>query len=202
MPTSSYRLGASVPLPRSLNGSMIARAVESTEVKSSDVVEVFYEQRNAFSTIVGIYGAKALASLSPFEPNPHRYRMQGAFPDLRRRGSRGDPPAPVDCLESKASIRPWAVQAHYDHDGWYVIWRYLVDESLTITGRPVVVWRVHVAFINKVDWKYEGSTASAAGGGRTHTFGVREPAKKFGSAAVYERTDIVLLGGKPTYSLD
>ena len=46
-------------------------------------------------------------------------------------------------------------------------------------------------------WKYEGSTAGTAGGGRTHTFGVKAPAKKLGGAAVYKRKDIIVRGGKP-----
>jgi hypothetical protein len=41
---------------------------------------------------------------------------------------------------------------------------------------------VDVVFLDKSDWKYEGSKASAAGGGRTHTFGLKEPAKKLDGA--------------------
>lgn len=35
----------------------------------------------------------------------------------------------VDYLESKASKWVWAIQSHYDHPGWYIVWRYLVDQT-------------------------------------------------------------------------
>jgi hypothetical protein len=93
------------------------------------------------------------------------------------------------------------VQSHYDHPGWYVVWRYLVDPTQTIRlNRPVVVWRVHIAFLRKEDWKYEGSKASSRGGGRTHTFGLRKPADKLANAVAYELPGIKLVGGKPVLS--
>lgn len=54
-----------------------------------------------------------------------------------------------------------------------------------------------VVFLKKDDWKYEGSTAGAGGGGRTHTFGVKQPAKRLKGTAVYKRKDIVVKGNKP-----
>ncbi len=76
--------------------------------------------------------------------------------------------------------------------------RDLVDATGTIEkDKPVLIWRVDVVFLTKADWKYEGSTASDAGGGRTATFGVKEPAKKLRGTAVYKRRDIILRGGKP-----
>jgi len=48
----------------------------------------------------------------------------------------------------------------------------------------------------KADWKYEGSRAGVQGGGRTHTFGLRNPAAKLKGKAVYERADVKVLGGK------
>lgn len=192
-----YTLNRAVSLPRDLTPEMVARAVSVIEKRASDLVDLYQEQQNAFSTVVGIFGARALEAISPYEPSPHKFRAQGAFPDLRRKGSRGDPPPPDACLESKGSKRPWPLQAHYDHEGWYIVWRYLVDESLTITGAPVVVWRVDVVYLTKHDWKYESSTAGVAGGGRTHTFGVISPAAKLANAAVYRRNDIHLVRGKP-----
>lgn len=194
---AAYVLDNTVPLPRDLNPGMIRRAVDKTERDASGLVEVYYEQRNTFSTLVGIFGARALESVSTYERSPHRYQAQGSFPDLRRRGSRGNPPAAGSCLESKGSMRDWPIQAHYDHSGWYVVWRYLVDESLTISGRPVVIWRVDVVFLKNEDWKYEKSTAGVDGGGRTETFGVIRPATRLRGAAAYRRTDIQLVGGKP-----
>ena len=85
---------------------------------------------------------------------------------------------PQLAVESKGSTRPWAIQSHYVHPGWYLVWRYLVDLTMTIRpSRPVVVWRVDVVFLTKTDWKYEGSSAGSTGGGRTHTFGVKAPAE-------------------------
>ena len=78
------------------------------------------------------------------------------------------------------------------------MWRYLIDPPEQIErGKPVIIWRVDVVFLKKEDWKYEGSTAGAAGGGRTHTFGVKEPARKLKGTAVYKRKDIIVKGGKP-----
>jgi hypothetical protein len=64
--------------------------------------------------------------------------------------------------------------------------------------KPVIIWRVDVAFLEKGDWKYEKSSAGEGGGGRTHTFGVRKAAKKLAGCAVYARKDIRIRDGKPT----
>jgi hypothetical protein len=146
---------------------------------------------------VGIFGTKALDSVSNYEKHRHADTAQQRFPDLKRRGS-GNRPIPEESLESKGSKRPWAIQAHYDHPGWYIVWRYLVDLTMSIeAGRPIIIWRVDVVFLAKSDWKYEGSRASADGGGRTHTFGVRQAARKLRGCAVYCRSDIILRDGKP-----
>jgi hypothetical protein len=55
---------------------------------------------------------------------------------------------------------------------------------------------VDIAFLEKEDWKYEGSSASSGGGGRTHTFGLRNAASKLRDKAVYLRKDVKLIGGK------
>lgn len=55
-------------------------------------------------------------------------------------------------------------------------------------------------FLAKTDWKYEGSKASAAGGGRTHTFGLKEPAKKLRTAAPYIHPGVIIKNGKPILS--
>jgi len=49
---------------------------------------------------------------------------------------------------------------------------------------------------SKEDWKYEASTAGSGGGGRTHTFGLRGAATKLKNAAVYQRKDVKISGGK------
>lgn len=187
----------SVPLPPGLEVTAIKRAVEYIERELADLVDLYFEQANVFSAMVGIFGTKALDSVSNFEKHRHTHTAQQRFPDLCRRGSK-KPLVAADCLESKGSKRPYAIQSHYDHPGWYVVWRYLVDPTESIEkDRPVIIWRVDVVFLEKDDWKYEASTAGDAGGGRTHTFGVKQAAKRLAGTAVYRRSDIAVVGGKP-----
>ena len=135
--------------------------------------------------------------MSSYEKHRYTDTAQQRFPDLRRKGS-GDSPSPNESLESKASKRPWAIQSHYDHAGWYIVWRYLVDPTESLQpDRPVVIWRVDVVFFEKTDWRYEGSKAGVTGSGRTHTFSVKNPAKKLCAKAVYKRRDVVWREGKP-----
>jgi hypothetical protein len=183
---------SSVLLPPGLEISAIRRAIAYMERELGDLVEIYYEQANVFSAIVGIFGTRALDQHSNYEK--HRNAQQ-RFPDLCRRGHKADP---CHCLESKGSKRPYAIQSHYDHPGWHVVWRYLVDKTEGIErGKPVIIWRVDVVFLEKSDWKYEQSSASDAGGGRTHTFALKEAAKKLLGKAVYKRSDIILRDSKP-----
>lgn len=185
-----------VALPPGLDTTAIRKAIEYIERELVEFVELYLEQANIFSALVGMFGTRALDQVSNFEKHRHAYTAQQRFPDLRRRGVRNM--TPNDCLESKASKRPHAIQSHYNHPGWYIVWRYLVDTTESIeAGKPLIIWRVDIVFLEKGDWKYEGSKASDAGGGRTHTFGVRNPAKKLAGKAVYKRRDVVLRGGKP-----
>lgn len=186
-----------VPMPPGLTVQALSRAIDYIERELADLVDIYYEQANVFSALVGIYGTKALDSVSVYEKNRNIDIAQQRFPDLKRRGS-PYPPPPEQSLESKASKRPWELQSHYDHPGWYIVWRYLVDPTMSFEpGRPVIVWRVDVVFLQKGDWKYEGSSAGASGGGRTHTFGVRTAAKRLAGTHVYKRSDVKLTGGKP-----
>ena len=190
-------LNPDVPLRPGLDCAAIRRAIEYMERKLAELVEIYYEQANVFSAIVGIFGTQALDSVSSYEKHRNLDTAQQRFPDLRRRGS-GRRPSPNESLESKASKRPWAIQSHYDHPGWYIVWRYLVDPTETLEpGRPVVIWRVDVVFLDKADWKYEKSTAGETGGGRTHTFGVKQAARKLKGKAVYQRKDVAIRDGKP-----
>jgi len=187
----------SVPLPPGLDITAIRRAIDYIERELAELVELYYEQANVFSALVGIYGTKALDSVSNYEKPRHIDTAQQRFPDLRRRGS-GQKPSPNESLESKGSKRPWAIQSHYDHPGWYIIWRYLIDSTESLEpGKPVVIWRVDVVFLKKSDWKYEKSAAGEAGGGRTHTFGVKNVAQKLKGKAVYQRKDVIIRDGKP-----
>src|SRR6266581_3661813 len=188
----------SVALPPGLTLSAIRKSIDYIEKELSQLIDIYQEQANVFSALVGIYGARALDTFSVYEKSRHKDVAQQRFPDLRKRGSRAPPPANMS-LESKGSKRPWEVQSHYDHPGWYIVWRYLVDPTMSIEKhRPVVIWRIDMVFLEKSDWKYEGSSAGPSGGGRTHTFGIKNPAKKLKGKSVYRRTDIRLAGGKPT----
>ena len=114
------------------------------ERQLADFIDIYYEQSNVFSAIVGIMGTKALDAVSNYEKHRHVDIAQQRFPDLRRRGA-GSSPSPRESLESKGSKRPWAIQSHYDPPGWYVIWRYLVDSTESLeSGKPVIVWRVDI----------------------------------------------------------
>lgn len=188
-----------VPLPPGLDCSAIRRAVEYVEREVADLVEIYFEQSNVFSAIVGIFGTRALDVVSCYEKHRNLDTAQQRFPDLHRRGA---PPrlSPKESLESKASKRPWAIQSHYDHPGWYIVWRYLVDPTESLErGKPVIIWRVDVVFLEKSDWKYEKSGAGQAGGGRTHTFGVKNPATKLRGKAVYQRKDVLIRSSKPVF---
>ena len=186
-----------VALPPGFTAGQLGRVISAVEDEVEQFVDVYFEQANVFSALVGIFAARAFSALTVYEKPRHSDLAQQRFPDLKRRGS-AYPPAPNDSLEIKASLRPWTVQAHYDHAGWYCIVRYLVDPTGTIEpGRHLVIWRVHVAFLEASDWKYESSGAGAGGGGRTHTFGVIKPATKFRDKAAFSRPDIVIRNGKP-----
>ena len=188
-----------VTLPSGLDVAALKRAIKYTEgaLNDRDFIDLYFEQANVFSAIVGMYGTKALDSVSNYEKHRHSFTAQTRFPDLCRRGA-SMPLRPKDCLESKASKRPWVIQSHYNHSGWYIVWRYLVDPTSTIkAGSYMVIWRIDVVFLEESDWKYEGSTASASGGGRTETFGVIRPATKLRDCAAYHYPGIRLRGGKP-----
>jgi len=190
-------LNPSVSLPPGLEVGAIRRAIDYIEHELAEYVDVYYEQANVFSALVGIFGTRALDSVSNYEKHRHAHTAQQRFPDLHRRGA-GASPSPNESLESKGSKRPWAIQSHYDHPGWYIVWRYLVDPTEMLErGKPLVIWRVDVVFLGKTDWKYEKSSAGAEGGGRTHTFGVTKPKEKLAGCAVYQRQDVILRAGKP-----
>ncbi len=196
MSEPKYVLHPEIDLPPKLDAGAVRRAVDYIEREAAGLIDLYHEQANVFSAVVGIFGAKALDSFSAYEKHRHADMAQQRFPDLHMKGS-GPAPKPIHCLESKGSKRPWNLQSHYDHEGWYIVWRYLVDTTETIeAGKPVIVWRVDVVYLKKEDWKYEGSKAGSGGGGRTHTFGVRNPKTMIFGKAIYERTDIKVVGDK------
>jgi len=185
-----------VPLPPGLNIEHIRRAIAYVEQQAEESIDIYHEQANVFSAVVGILGVRALHSLSPYKRHKHPDVAQQRFPDLSLRGKL-NPPA-RQALESKASTRPWALQSHYNHAGWYIVWRYAVDPTKTMkAGRAVLIWRVDIPFLEQGDWKYEGSRAGEGRGGRTHTFGVKNPADRLSGSIVYQAPGIVLRGGQP-----
>ncbi len=96
----------SVALPPGLTISAIRKPTEYIEKELSQLVDIYHEQANVFSALVGIYGVRALDTFSVYEKSPHRGVAQQRFPDLIKRGSRMPIP-PKMSLESKGSKRPW-----------------------------------------------------------------------------------------------
>lgn len=185
-----------MPLPKNLNLTHIEKAIDYVEKETAELIDIWVEQANVFSAIVGIFGVKGLHAVSPYKKHKHPDVAQQRFPDLSLNGKLSPPPD--EALESKGSSRPWAIQSHYNHPGWYVVWRYLVDVTESIKpGRPVVVWRVDVVYLTEDDWKYEGSLAAEGKGGRTHTFGIKSPSQKLKGAAAFQLPGIGLKNGKP-----
>ena len=54
-----------------------------------------------------------------------------------------------------------------------------------------------IAFLHEEDWKYEGSKAGEGRGGRTHTFGVKNPAKRLKGCIVYQNPRTTIRQGGP-----
>jgi len=190
-----------VALPPELKVSHVREAIEHVEQRASDLVDIYFEQANVFSGIVGILGIQAIHAVSPYKKHKHPDIAQQRFPDLSLRGKLTPPPE--QALESKGSTRSWALQSHYNHPGWYIVWRYAVDETKRMKpGKIVLIWRVDIQFLNQDDWKYEGSKAAEGRGGRTHTFGVKNPAKRFKTSIVYQNPRIVISQGGPVLASD
>ncbi len=124
-------------MPKGLDLIHLRKAVDYVEDRAAQVVELYYEQANVFSGIVGIFGVQALDSFSPYKKHKHPDIAQQRFPDLSLGGKLNPPPQ--EALESKGSTRPWAVQSHFDHPGWYIVWRYAVDPTKTTKKGKVVL---------------------------------------------------------------
>ena len=98
-----------VALPPGLTIAAIRKSVDYIERELSNFVDIYLEQMNVFSAIVGIFGTLALDRHSIYEKVRHLDIAQTRFPDLCRRGSKTNQIR--HCLESKASKRPWAIQS-------------------------------------------------------------------------------------------
>lgn len=58
-------------LPPGLATLQIGKAVEYVEAKAAELVDLYYEQANLFSGIVGILSAQALHTFSPYKKHKH-----------------------------------------------------------------------------------------------------------------------------------
>jgi len=196
MPINGDGFNSSVSMPPELKVIHIRKAIDFVEKEAEDFADVYREQANVFSALIGIFGVRALNAFSPYKKHKHPDVAQQQFPDLSLNGKLKPPPKYA--LESKGTTRPWALQSHYNHSGWYIVWRYLIDDTKTIKAqKEVVIWRVDICFLKEEDWKYEGSKAKEGRGGRTHTFGIKKPSTKFRNAIVYRLPGIAIKGGKP-----
>jgi len=156
MPLREDGFNRTVPLPPELKITHIREAIEHVEGRASELIDIYFEQANVFSGIVGILGIQAIHALSPYKKHKNPDIAQQRFPDLSLRGKLNPPPE--HALESKGSTRAWALQSHYNHPGWYIVWRYAVDQTKRLKpGRIAAIWRVDIAFLRQED----GSTKAA-----------------------------------------
>lgn len=192
----------SVLLPLELKITHIREAVEHVEDRSLELIDIYFEQANIFSAIIGILGIQALHALSPYKKHKHPDVAQQRFPDLSLRGKLNPPPE--QALESKGSTRVWALQSHYNHPGWYIVWRYAIDITKRLKqGKLAAIWRVDIVFLGRENWKYEGSRAAEGRGGRTHTFGIKFPSRLLKNCIVYQNPRVIVRQGGPVLaSLD
>ena len=78
------------------------------------------------------------------------------------------------------------------------MWRYAVDQTKRLkAGKIAAIWRVDVVFLHAEDWKYEGSKAAEGRGGRTHTFGIKNPATHLRGSVVYQNPRVAIRQGGP-----
>jgi len=77
----------SVKLPPGLTISAVKKSIVYIESQLTDLVELYFEQKNVFSAIVGIFGTRALDIHSVYEKVRHTDIAQTRFPDLRHRSS-------------------------------------------------------------------------------------------------------------------
>lgn len=82
---------AEIPRPPGLSVVAVKKAIEYIERELADLIDIYFEQANVFSALVGMYGTKALDLYSVYEKTRHIDLAQQRFPDLRRKGSKSDP---------------------------------------------------------------------------------------------------------------
>ena len=85
-----------VPLPPALTVAHIKNAIEFVEEKSEELIDLYFEQANVFSAVIGILGVRALDSLSPYKRHKHPDVAQQRFPISHLRGS-----------STRLTLKPW-----------------------------------------------------------------------------------------------
>ena len=94
-----------VALPPGLLVGQLRRVIASVETETEQFVEIYFEQANVFSALVGIFAARAFSSLTVYEKPRHADLAQQRFPDLKLRGS-PDPASPGDKVSACRRISP------------------------------------------------------------------------------------------------
>ena len=79
MALSTGGFDRSAPLPPGLTIAHIGAAIEFVEEKAEELIELYFEQANIFSGVVGILGVRALDSLSPYKRHKHPDIAQQRF---------------------------------------------------------------------------------------------------------------------------
>ncbi len=90
-----------VPLPPGLDLVAIRKAIDYIERELAELVDLYDEQANVFSALVGIFGMKALDAVSAYEKHRHADKAQQRFPTF------------VDAAPESVLCRtnPWRVRA-------------------------------------------------------------------------------------------
>lgn len=89
----------SVHLPPNLKMAHIRNAISFIEERAEDWLDIYLEQANIFSAVIGILGVRALDSLTPYKRHKHPDIAQQRFPDLSLGGKLNTPP-----LESRHTL--------------------------------------------------------------------------------------------------
>lgn len=93
-----------VRLPPGLTVAHLRNAIDFVEEKAEELIDLYFEQANIFSGVVGILGVRALDSLSPYKRHKHPDVAQQRFPDLSLGGSRI--PCQMRHWSQKAALAP------------------------------------------------------------------------------------------------
>jgi len=136
-----------VSLPPGLTIGHIKKAVDEIESIANKVLDAIGDQQlNLLSNLVSGLGSAALNRLGPYHQDANRSRAQTRFPDLRN-----DEGIPLECKGNFAFNAP---NAHNQEEGWFIIWRYIIDRSMTLDPNfALKIFRVDVGYLLEKDWK-------------------------------------------------